>query len=170
LYSLALLFPCLRLWFSWLILTLHWINPRPLLILSFGLLIVKWISICYLVSKHSYTVSCLSCPVLYVNFNSLTLFGCAGRVHMFHSPFSRLCPRGRAFCMEQHTRMLSMHLCMLAPPHEEKRIIYLMKLLTNFSEARFEISLFWVLPSLLLSLFLVNMYAQNHASLFTCSC
>jgi len=171
LYSLALRFPCLSLPFSWLILALFWINPRLLLFLSFGLLKVKWVHTFYLVPNHSFTVFCLSFTVLYVTFKSLTLFGCGGRVQVFHSSFPSLYLRGRAFRKEQHIRMLRMHLCMsIKPPHGEKLSIYLMKLLTIYSKDRFEIFVYWAPPFLLLSLFLINMYAQNHELLCPYSC
>jgi len=45
-----------------------------------------------------------------------------------------------------------------------------MQLSAHFSEAGVAYSLFWVIPYLLLSLFLVIMVAQNHEPLATCSC
>jgi len=112
-YSLAMLSSYLSLTFSWSVLSLHWINPRLLLPLSFGLIKVKWVETHYLVTNHSITVFSLSFSMFYVQFISLTLFGCGGRVHVFHSPFTSLSSRGLASCKEQHGRMLRLHLCML---------------------------------------------------------
>ena len=58
--------------------------------------------------------------------------------------------------------MLRLHLYMLdTSPHGEKMHTFLMRLFSSLSEVRVEIFLYWVLPSVLLSLRLVSLYAQQ---------
>ena len=61
--------------------------------------------------------------------------------------------------MEQLYRLVSVFMCRLRPSQQgDILIIYLMKLRSIGSEDGVELSLTWVIPSLLLSLCLVSLY------------
>jgi len=149
----VVLIPHLSIPFSWRFLQLLWGRNRPFLCFPLELYAAIWLSLICLVLTQSSILCCLIFTVTYVHFFSLILVGCA------------------VWCMVQYLRMVNrlMYNLILLPQGTQLNI-YMLNLHTAFSELGTAFSLLWVILPLLLSLWLVRMYAQNTESLAPGSC
>jgi len=140
-----------------------------LLPLLYGWLIMKWMHIFHIMFHPCYIGCCLFDPVYFSLSLPLTLCVHAGRNFLTSSSFSSLLVRGYNVSMALIYRLIRVFMCYLRPAHHGKLFLnFVMKPWSLNSELGVELVLHWVLPSFLLSLCLVSLYAQNHVIAYSC--
>ena len=130
--------------------------------LMYGGPLMKWLHI-YCILVHPCYIDCCFADLVYFSlFLPRTLCVPAGRKLLIFAPFSSLLVRDYTVPVAPFFWLIRVLLCSLRPTHYGNFFNSVMKPWVLNSELEIDFTLHWMLPSVLLSLCLVVLYAQNH--------